>query len=497
MLQLMRLETATSWLVAAALGAPLTSQAPPAGFEVVDFEIDLGVLPGQLRFDRELLRVAPDSRVRLTLKNTDAMQHNFVLCVRGEGVAARVAAATLRLGAAASEKHYVPDSDEVLASTKAIFLDQSDTIWFRAPSEPGDYPYVCTLPGHSFTMKGLLRVGADASAPAAAPIENLRFRVFRGSWRKLPDFSKLTPFREGDLEGGLLDLAPLGERKNFGAVFTGSIEARAAGSHTFFLNSDDGSRVFVDDREVVAYDGVHGASEEQRGVVDLAAGPHQLRVEFFQGGGGQSLLLDVAGPDGERRKLWTRKQRPARITPIAVHHHPVVMRVHVEGAAARTIAVGMPGGMNYCFDAGQCCVQFGWAGAFLDVGPDRDGRGGRPCKTLGPRFSVGNSGWPLRVGAGAQPAVKFRGYRTKPTPAFELEWGGRALTWEVEPAPAGVGLRYTFTFASPLAAAAEFVVDPDGLSLSSSLGALEAGRLSVPAGCERFSVTLQQKGGVR
>jgi len=158
MLQLMRLETATSWLVAAALGAPLTSQAPPAGFEVVDFEIDLGVLPGQLRFDRELLRVAPDSRVRLTLKNTDAMQHNLVLGVRGEGVAARVAAATLRLGAAASEKHYVPDSDEVLASTKAIFLDQSDTIWFRAPSEPGDYPYVCQPHEEDHDMKGIVHV---------------------------------------------------------------------------------------------------------------------------------------------------------------------------------------------------------------------------------------------------------------------------------------------------------------------------------------------------
>ena len=479
-----------------ALCAPLIAQSPPAGFEDVDFDIVLGVLPGQLRFDRELLAVSPQGRVKLTLKNTDAMQHNFVLCVRGEGVAARVAAATLRLGAAASEKHYVPDSDEVLASTKAIFLDQSDTIWFRAPSEPGDYPYVCTLPGHSFTMKGVLRVGADAAVRRAAPIENLRYRVFRGAWRRLPDFDELTPFREGDLEAGLLDLAPLGERKNFGAVFTGIIEARADGIHTFFLNSDDGSRVLVDGREVVAYDGVHAADEEQRGVVELTAGSHQLRVEFFQGAGGQSLVLDVAGPSSERRKLWTRKQRPARVTPISVHHHPVVMRVHVEGASARSIAVGMPGGMNYCFDAAQCCVQFGWAGAFLDVGPDRDGRGGRPCKTLGPRFSVGSIGWPLRVGAGVQPAVKFVGYRTKPGPAFELRWGARSVTWEITPAE-GVGLRYSFTFDAPLDRPARFVVDPSKLQLASALGAFRGGELVIPAGCETFSVTLTTQEQIR
>ena len=497
MLQLVIRRTVSSWCIALALAAPVVAQSPPAGFEEVDFDIALGVLPGQLRFDRELLAVAPGSRVKLTLKNTDAMQHNFVLCVRGEGVAARVAAATLRLGAAASEKHYVPDSDEVLASTKAIFLDQSDTIWFRAPDTPGDYPYVCTLPGHSFTMKGVMKVGADAAAPAAVPIENLRYRVFRGKWKLLPDFSELTPFREGDLEGGLLDLGPLGAKRDFGAVFTGILDLPAAGEHTFFLNSDDGSRVFVDDQEVVAYDGIHGASEEQRGAVALAAGPHQLRVEFFQGGGGQSLVLDVAGPDGARRKLWTKKQRPARVTPIAVHHHPVVMRVHVEGASARSIAVGMPGGMNYCFDASQCCVQFGWAGAFLDVGPDRDARGGRPCKTLGPRFSVGNSGWPLRVGAGAQPPARFVGYRTMPTPAFEIDWGGRMVTWEVAPAPEGVGLQYTFTFEAPLPKAATFAVDPDGLALSSPLGAFRGGRLAVPAGCEALTVTLTSEEEVR
>jgi plastocyanin len=30
-------------------------------------------------------------------------------------------------------------------------------IEFTAPSAPGDYPYVCTFPGHS-TMRGILKV---------------------------------------------------------------------------------------------------------------------------------------------------------------------------------------------------------------------------------------------------------------------------------------------------------------------------------------------------
>ena len=114
----------------AALFAPLHAQSPPPGFEQVDFDVKMGVLPGQLRFDTESFTVAPWSKVKLTLSNTDAMQHNLVLCAAGDDVAARVAAETLKLGASASEKQYVPDMDEVLASTKAIFLDQQDTIWF-------------------------------------------------------------------------------------------------------------------------------------------------------------------------------------------------------------------------------------------------------------------------------------------------------------------------------------------------------------------------------
>jgi azurin len=481
----------------ASLTCALAAQAAPEGFEAVDHEIELGVLPGQLRFDKEALAVTPGSKVKLTLVNTDAMQHNFVLCKRGAGVTAKVAAATLQLGAKASEMHYVPELDEVLESTKAIFLDQRDTIWFRAPEVAGDYPYVCTLPGHSFTMKGVLHVGAVASKAAKVPISNLRYRVFRGKWSRLPDFSAMTPFREGDIEAGMLELGPLGESKNYGAVFTGSIEVAEAGKHTFFLNSDDGTRAFIDDREVVAYDGVHGAAKEQRGEVSLAAGAHQLRLEFFQGGGGQVLDFAYAGPDGKRLSLSTRQRAQPRVTPIPVLDDAVVMRVHVEGASARTIAVGLPGGMNYAFDAARCAVQFGWAGAFLDVSPDRDGRGGRPCKTLGLRFGVGDAGFPLRAADRSERAARFRGYRIKGTPTFELEWGGRPLTWSIAPAPSGVGLTYTFSFERPLDEPLLFAINPKGLALSSPLGEVRDGHLEVPAATQGFQVTVRNQEDVR
>ena len=472
--------------------APLAAQAAPPGFETPDHDVRIGVRPGLLRYDKEEFSVAPGSKVKLTLTNPDAMQHNLVICRPGPDVTSRVAMAALQLGAEASDKHFVPDTPDVLFHTKALFLDQTDTIWFVAPEAAGDYPYVCTFPGHSFTMLGVMHVGG---VDKALPIEELRYRLFEGDWKKLPDFDTLTAKREGELPGGVLDLAPIQENSRYAVCFTGVLDVKAAGTYTFFLNSDDGSRVLIDGEMVVEYDGVHGAAKERKGVVELTAARHDLRVEFFQGDGGQALHVAYEGPGFERRSLSTTGKAEPRAIPIAVHHHPVVMRVHVQDAASRTIAVGLPGAMNFCFDAQECCVQFGWAGAFLDVAPDRESRGGGPCKILGRRFEVGSVGFPLRTAGGVKRPVRFLGYRTGMAPAFSLDWGGTEVTWTVSAAPTAVGLRYTFAIPDAQQDV-QFAIDPGKLELESTAGSWQGGVLTVPAAsCREFSITLTVPAG--
>ena len=87
---------------------------------------------------------------------TDDMLHNFVLTVPGRGQA--IGEAAMALGVEGATKHYVPDSADVLIHTGLTLPETSDTIFFTAPTKPGDYDYVCTFPGHSVLMKGILRV---------------------------------------------------------------------------------------------------------------------------------------------------------------------------------------------------------------------------------------------------------------------------------------------------------------------------------------------------
>ena len=58
----------------------------------------------------------------------------------------------------AGDKNYVPDLPEVLHVIPVINPKKQHTLHFRAPSTPGDYPYICTFPGHWQAMQGILRV---------------------------------------------------------------------------------------------------------------------------------------------------------------------------------------------------------------------------------------------------------------------------------------------------------------------------------------------------
>jgi hypothetical protein len=62
------------------------------------------------------------------------------------------------MGLEGMEKQFVPDVPGIVAATKLIQPGKKETLKFKAPEAPGEYPYVCTFPGHWFTMRGVMRV---------------------------------------------------------------------------------------------------------------------------------------------------------------------------------------------------------------------------------------------------------------------------------------------------------------------------------------------------
>lgn len=122
-----------------------------------DQTILLGTKPG-LQFDLTELTVKAGSNLQLVFKNNDDMLHNFVLCAPGRGQ--EVGAAAMLLGIDGTAKNYVPDSPDVLFHTMLVQPGSNDRIFFTAPTQPGDYEYICSFPGHATIMKGIMHVVA-------------------------------------------------------------------------------------------------------------------------------------------------------------------------------------------------------------------------------------------------------------------------------------------------------------------------------------------------
>jgi len=55
-------------------------------------------------------------------------------------------------------RHFVPDHPAILWSTKLVAPGGRAVLTFTAPKTPGDYPYVCTFPGHWRIMNGVMEV---------------------------------------------------------------------------------------------------------------------------------------------------------------------------------------------------------------------------------------------------------------------------------------------------------------------------------------------------
>lgn len=108
-----------------------------------------------MKFDKDILEAKPGQEVTLILHHTgkmtkETMGHNFVLLKQGTDVNAFGQAA-----AADKENDHIPAGmkDQVIVHTDLIGGGESTQITFKAP-EAGNYPFLCSFPGHFGSMKG-------------------------------------------------------------------------------------------------------------------------------------------------------------------------------------------------------------------------------------------------------------------------------------------------------------------------------------------------------
>ncbi len=87
-----------------------------------------------------------------------------------------------------------------------------------------------------------------------------------------------------------LSIDSIERKENFGLIFSGFIKVPADDVYTFYLSSDDGSTLTVNDSKIVDDDGIHDI-ETKTGTIALKAGLHPIRLAYIQGVGGKFLEL--------------------------------------------------------------------------------------------------------------------------------------------------------------------------------------------------------------
>ncbi len=119
-------------------------------------------IKNEMKYDVTEFVVQAGEPVELVLENVDFMQHNLVIVQAGAKDKVGAAADKLAADPNGAEQQYIPRMGEVLYATALIDPQQKATLKFIAPNEPGEYPFICTFPGHWRIMQGVMKVvGGD------------------------------------------------------------------------------------------------------------------------------------------------------------------------------------------------------------------------------------------------------------------------------------------------------------------------------------------------
>lgn len=113
----------------------------------------------EMKFDVTAFKVTAGKPVEIVFENPDAMQHNIVIGKPGSLETIGNAADQMITRQDAAEKQYVPALPEVISSTPLVNPGETYRLRFVAPETPGEYPFVCTFPGHWRLMSGVMTVG--------------------------------------------------------------------------------------------------------------------------------------------------------------------------------------------------------------------------------------------------------------------------------------------------------------------------------------------------
>ncbi len=110
-----------------------------------------------LKYDVMDFTLKAGQPIALIFQNADQLQHNLVVAKPGAIERCCTAADAMAAQPDAIQKQYIPTLDDILTATKLLNPGEVEVVKFEKLT-PGEYPYLCTFPGHCHVMRGTMKV---------------------------------------------------------------------------------------------------------------------------------------------------------------------------------------------------------------------------------------------------------------------------------------------------------------------------------------------------
>ena len=203
-------------------------------------------------------------------------------------------------------------------------------------------------------------------------------------------------------------------------------------------------------------------------------------------------------PEVQEGVAEATEEEPGPAHPYAVEL-PALYRTFMPESSPASIAVGLPGGESYCFDAAVGYVRYAWHGGFVDNADQWDGNGNAFTDVVGEVYFRNTEGVPLRIGTPeAVPDVAFKGYRLVDGgyPEFFYLVDGVEVRELITPEPDGRGLVRRFEL-GPVENPVWFAAGEEGsgVTFEASAGTWDGARLKLTSDqARRFTITMLRTG---
>ncbi len=192
------------------------------------------------------------------------------------------------------EIHYTLDGSEPGTLSPryedTLIISKSCTIKARAINKDGTEGRITSLE--------LRRQEPEPALKSSNIVPGLNASYYEGDWVYLPDFRRLKPQNTSAIS--TIELKHIPHREDyFGVVMEGFVRVNTTGLHSFYLNSDDGSKLLINDKLIIDHDGCHSALS-RGGQAMLQQGWHKIRIEYFERTGSSFLEAGIELESGQK-----------------------------------------------------------------------------------------------------------------------------------------------------------------------------------------------------